>query len=62
MSVARAAIGVGRVRQSCQRTLEVEEKDAVSFRIKAGETGLHGPAPLMPEESKTGFPNAIDAR
>ena len=32
MAVARAAVGVGRVRQARERTLEVEEKDAVPFR------------------------------
>ena len=46
VSVARAAVGVGRVRQSCQRTFEVEEKDAVPLRVEARETRLHGPAPL----------------
>ena len=40
VAVARAAEGVGRVRQARQRTLEVEEKDAVPFRVEAGETGL----------------------
>ena len=33
MAVARAAIGVGRVRQARERTLEVEEKDAVPRRV-----------------------------
>ena len=46
MAVARAAVGVGRVRQARERALEVEEKDAVPFRVEAGKTGLHGPAPL----------------
>ena len=33
MSVARAAVRVGRVRQARERALEVEEKDAVAFRV-----------------------------
>ena len=40
MSVARAAVRIGRVRQARERALEVEEKDAVPFRVEAGETGL----------------------
>ena len=40
MSVARAAVRIGRVRQARERALEVEEKYAVSFRVEAGETGL----------------------
>ena len=46
MAVARAAVRVGRVRQARERALEVEEKDAVPFRVEAGESRLHGPAPL----------------
>ena len=37
MAVARAAVGVGRVWQARERTLEVEEKDAVPFRRVARE-------------------------
>ena len=44
--VARAAVRVGRVRQVRERALEVEEKDAMPFRVEAGETCPHGPAPL----------------
>jgi hypothetical protein len=40
MAVARAAVRVGRVRQARERTLEVEEKDAVPLRVEAGESGL----------------------
>ena len=34
MSVARAAVSIRRVRQARERTLEVEEKDAVPFRVE----------------------------
>ena len=44
--MARAAVRVGRVWQARERTLEVEEKDAVPLSFEAGETRLHGPAPL----------------
>ena len=44
--MARAAVRIGRVRQARERALEVEEKDAVPFRVEAGETRLQGPAPL----------------
>ena len=44
--MARAAVRIGRVRQARERTLEVEEKDAVPLSFEAGETRLHGPAPL----------------
>ena len=46
VAVARAAVRVGRVWQARERTLEVEEKDAVPLSFEAGETRLHGPAPL----------------
>ena len=36
MSVARAAVGVGRVRQAREGALEVEEKDAVPLRVEPG--------------------------
>ena len=38
VAVARTAVRVGRVRQARERTLEVEEKDAVARRVEAGET------------------------
>ena len=41
MAVARAAVRVGRVRQARERTLEVEEKDAVPLCVEAGETSLY---------------------
>ena len=34
MSVARAAVSIRRVRQARERTLEVEEKDAMPFRVE----------------------------
>ena len=40
MTVPRAAVRVGRVRQARERALEVEKKDAVPLCVKAGETGL----------------------
>ena len=46
MTVPRAAVRVGRVWQARERALEVEEKDAVPLSFEAGETRLHGPAPL----------------
>ena len=41
VAVARTAVRVGGVRQARERTLEVEEKDAVPFRVEAGESGLY---------------------
>ena len=41
MAVARAAVRVGRVWQARERTLEVEEKDAVPLCVEAGETSLY---------------------
>ena len=38
VAVARAAEGVGRVRQARKRTFHVQKKDAVAFRVKTGET------------------------
>ena len=41
VAMARAAVRVGRVWQARERTLEVEEKDAVPLCVEAGETSLY---------------------
>ena len=41
VAVARTAVRVGGVWQARERTLEVEEKDAVPLCVEAGETSLY---------------------
>ena len=53
MTVPRAAVRVGRVRQARERALEVEKKDAMPFRIKA----VIGKNRQSVDSNKTGFPD-----
>ena len=59
VAVARAAVGVGRVRQAREGALEVEEKDAVPLRVSSGKLAAASVATRSRQHFARGIVNAI---